>query len=103
MHADFLAAIQSKKKIGIRFNSQKDDDQTSRICAPMDFGPHARVPDKGNRYHVWNYRGTSGAHPMPIDPAEIISLDILEEDFDPAEFVKWQPKWHIKRDWGIYS
>jgi hypothetical protein len=99
----FTSAIHEKKKVEVRFDAHKYGDDIVRICAPMDYGPHARYKDGISRFHFWNYRGPNGAHTMPVEPAYIISIKKSEENFEPSEFVTWTPRWHIPRDWGVYS
>lgn len=103
MYEEFIDAIHNKKKIRVTFYSKKDETYVTRLCAPMDFGPHARFPDKGDRYHIWDYEGSSGPHQAPLDPEQIQSIDVLDEEFDPSEFVTWETNWFIPRDWGPYS
>lgn len=35
---------------------------------------------------------------------QIQEINVLEsESFDPADYIKWEPNWIFKRDWGVYS
>ena len=103
MLEEFIDAIHQKKKIIVTFFSKKDEVIVVRTCAPMDFGPHKRFPDKGDRYQVWDYDGSSGPHPAPLDPDQVQSIEVMDEEFDPSEFVTWDTDWIIQRDWGPYS
>jgi hypothetical protein len=103
---EFIQAIQSKKKVRISFNSIEDQRLIVRKCAPMDYGPSRRAQIKNDRYHLWNYEGDTKFHSLSINPERISKLEVLDETFDPAEFVTWnttQSKWFIPRDWGKYS
>lgn len=43
---------------------------------------------------------------MSLNPDQVIKIDLLDEIFDPAEFITWdvkKSKWFIERDWGKYS
>ena len=102
-HALFIQAIQDKKKISITFHSAKDGMDVTRIGAPMDFGPHARFKDKSYRYHVWDFSSPSGPHTEPLEASQIRSISLLADQFDPADFVTWTPKWHVPRNWGQLS
>ena len=102
-HALFIQAIQDKKKISITFHSAKDGMDVTRIGAPMDFGPHARFKDKSDRYHVWDFSSPSGPHTEPLEASQIRSISLLADQFDPADFVTWTPKWHVPRNWGQLS
>ena len=103
MEEEFINAIHSKNKISVTFYSQKDEGITTRTCAPMDIGPKARVNDGIDRYHMWNYTSPSGPHTVSLTPDQITNIQVLDEKFEPSEFVKWSPSWHISRDWGQFS
>ena len=109
MHADhdaFIAGIDECKKIALTFVSKEDGGGTLvRTCAPMDFGPSSRAKNKSNRYHSWDYDSDSpdGRHTLSLLPEQVISIKLLEEGFDPSEFVSWPPDWHYPRDWGTFS
>ncbi|WP_027360722.1 hypothetical protein [Desulforegula conservatrix] len=108
MHDKFIQAIHDKSKIDLHFFSKEDGSVIVRKCAPMDFGPSRKFKDGINRYHVWDYFPDSGKkpHPIPLEPNQIKTMNILEENFDPAEFITWSTKtspWHVQRDWGQFS
>ena len=103
MYQEFIEAIHQKKKIRVTYFSKKDNATISRLCAPMDYGPHKRFPDKGDRFHVWDYEGSAGPHPAPLDPEQVQRIEVLDDTFDPADFVTWETDWVIPRDWGQYS
>lgn len=69
----------------------------------MDIAPHKGFPDRGVYYHVWDYEGSKGPHTAPIKAELISRIDVTDQEFDPSEFVTWQPDWTIDRDWGDYS
>lgn len=103
MEQEFIAAIHNKKKLEITYYAQKHDAYVTRVCAPMDIGPHQRYPEKGDYYHVWDYDGSKGPHPAPLSKESIKSITVLDESFDPADFVTWNTNWTVSRDWGAYS
>ncbi len=104
MREKFLQAIDSKLKVNITFNS-KEKGQITRVCIPFDFGASQKVDaiDKTEKYHLWDLNSPDGPHNLPLNPDQVISIEVLNETFDPAEYVKWQPKWVYKRDWGMQS
>lgn len=105
MKDSFITAIKAKKKVIVTFNSNKKGTLV-RTCAPMDYGPSSRFKDGLERYHFWDYFPDDGKapHPLPLLHKNIQSLEVLEESFDPGEFVKWSPtSWHVPRDWGQHS
>jgi hypothetical protein len=108
MHNNFIQSIHDKKKIELHFFSKEDERVIVRKCAPMDFGPSKRFKDGINRYYVWDYFPDGGKkpHPIPLEPKQIKEIKVLEETFNPAEFVTWNLiayPWHVKRDWGQFS
>lgn len=103
MKEEFIAAIQSRHKIKLTFQSKEDGRPLTRTCAPMDYGPSRRAHDKSDRYHSWDYDSDTERHTLSLLPNQVIAIEVLGETFDPAEFVTWQTDWFIKRDWGAYS
>ncbi len=91
----FMQALQSKNKIKITFYSPVDRQTLVRICAPLDYGPGKGPNDRSDRFHVWADESVSGAHLLSLNPEQVRRLEILDEEFDPADFV-----WFLARDWG---
>jgi len=102
-HDIFISAIHGKNKLHVIFYSQKDGIQVARVSAPMDFGPKANDASQIDRYHFWDFTSPSGPHTESLEASQIQSISQLDETFDPADFVKWRPNWHIQRDWGRFS
>ena len=102
-HNNFLQAISVKKYVQVKFNSQ-GKGIIQRLCVPFDFGPWRRkINPNPDRYHFYDLDSPDGKHNLSILPEQIISIDVTEQSFDPAVYIKWNPNWFIKRDWGIYS
>ena len=102
----FIQAIHDKQKIKATFFSKKDQQETTRLCAPMDYGPSRRAKDKQDRYHVWDYEGSDRQHVTSLLPEQVFEINVTDESFNPEEFIDWDVKespWFIKRDWGIHS
>ena len=99
----FVGAIRSKKKTRLTFHSKEDGRVLTRVCAPMDYGPSTRAHDKSDRFHSWDYESDTKRHTLSLLPEQMISIEVLEESFDPTEFVTWETNWIVKRDWGQYS
>ncbi len=91
----FIQALHDKHKVKITFYSKADRQTLVRICAPLDYGPDPRSKDQSERFHVWADDSVSGAHLLSLTSDQIRRLDILDEEFDPGDFV-----WFIARDWG---
>ena len=109
MHSDHeihLAALHSRTRIRLCFFSKEDGHVLQRTCAPMDFGPSRRAKDQSDRYHFWDYDSDTARHVLSLLPVQIQSMTVLEESFDPAEFITWDVKsspWFLTRDWGLFS
>lgn len=102
----FLQAIRNKNKVRVKFCSKEDGGILERVCAPMDYGPSRRSSNKSDRYHLWDYESDKTQHVLSLLSAQIISIEVMDETFDPSEFIIWDTSvlhWFIKRDWGIYS
>lgn len=86
-HAQFLTAIQERKKVWLRFYSTADSSVLDRVCAPMEYSPGSEIQDGLNRYWLWDYSSTTGAHSLGLLPAQIVELRMLGDTFDPAQFM----------------
>jgi hypothetical protein len=103
---DFIAAIRAKKKVRVTFFSKEDRGTLVRKCAPTDYGPSRKAKAKNDRYHVWDYESDTTEHSLSLKRGQIQQIEILDESFEPSEFVTWnveQFPWFVPRDWGIYS
>ena len=101
----FINAIREKRKIFVTFFSKEDRRVIRRTCAPMDYGPSRIEKRDVDRYHMWDYDSDSRKHPLMLLPEQIKDMEVLNEHFEPSEFVQdhWKLNWKIKRDWGKYS
>ena len=84
-HAHFIEALKDKKKVRVKFNSKADGGVLERICAPLAYGPAGEFNDGLNRYWLWDYANNTGACALGLIPQQIIDLQILDEEFNPAE------------------
>jgi len=102
-HESFLHAITNKKVIELTFNSNEKGVITGK-CIPFDFGPSRRnLKINPDIYHFYDLNSPEGKHTLSILPEQVIKVNLLDEDFDPADYITWTPNWFIQRDWGIYS
>jgi hypothetical protein len=99
----FIEAIHEKKKVSVRFYSQADSGVLHRVCAPMDYGPEGEDKDGLNHYWLWDYANNTGFHLLSLVPRQIVDLQVLGEEFDPAHLDVRPPQWSILRDWGSQS
>lgn len=102
-HQEFINAIHDKKKLKIVFYSEEDNALLERICAPMDYAAGTRIKDGVPRYWVWDFNSDTKNHTLPLRDGRIKSIIVLEETFDPSDFITWLPKWAIARDWDKFS
>jgi len=100
----FAGAIQSKQVIEVTFVA-KNRQQVTRRCIPLDFAPSERDSRKAFKYHMWSLDSTPKHHIVSLTSEQIIQLKVLEEIFDPKNFISWTRKWGwtIGRDWGELS
>lgn len=103
MRENFIAAIHSKNKARVTFYSKEDGQNLTRVCAPMDYGPSRRAHNKDDRFHSWDFESDQKNHVLSLLPEQVVSIEVLEEKFDPADFVTWQPNWFVERNWGVHS
>lgn len=86
-HTQFIAAIQDKKKVCVRFYSKPDSGVLDRVCAPIEYGPGGETGNEFNRYWLWDYASTTDNHRLGLLPQQIVDLQVLGEVFDPSEFL----------------
>ena len=103
-HQAFIKAIEEKKLVKVRFNSF-EKGVIERVCVPFDFVPSSRARNQENKYQFYDLNSPNGEHNLPLFPFQIVSINILQEVFDPAVYITWNApyNWKIRREWGIYS
>jgi hypothetical protein len=99
-HKEFIEAIKEKKKVCLRFYSNADSGVIDLVCAPLDYGPGAGIPDGVNRYSLWDYTSNNGSHSLSLLSEQVLDLRVLGQAFDPAEFGVLASPWSVPRDWG---
>ena len=85
-HAQFLEALNEKRKVRVKFYSKPDSGVIDRVCAPMDYGLGGEPNDGLNRYWLWDYASDTGSYTLGLVPQQIVELHVLGEVFDPAQF-----------------
>src|SRR5713101_7767433 len=101
----FNAALTGTQKVSVTFYSKEDRSSRTFKCAPMDYGPGRHAHDGKDRYHLWNFEGDVRQHVLSLLPEQITDLRVLDERFEPADFITWSTKaspWFVARDWGRY-
>lgn len=100
---NFIKAIREKRVILITFSS-KEKGEITRRCIPFDFGPWRRnILPNPERYHLYDLDSPEGQHNLSVLPEQLSDIVILDENFDPSNYITWTTNWFIPRDWGIYS
>lgn len=98
-HERFLEAIREKRKVRVRLYSVADGGVVDRVCAPLDYGLDVARQDGLNRYWLWDYTQKVGSETLALLPNEILDLQMLGEDFDPASLRTGIDHWSVPRDW----
>jgi hypothetical protein len=74
-----------------------------RKCIPFDFGPSRGFRNRFQRYHFLVLGGPEGRHNLSVLPMQIVKIELTGLNFNPSKYIKWKPKWFLKRNWGVYS
>jgi hypothetical protein len=98
----FMKSIEEKLIVKLTFNSVEKGILT-RNCIPFDLGPSRRFRDKSQRYHFLVLNGPEGRHNLSVLPMQIVKIELTDLNFNPSKYIKWKPKWFLKRNWGVYS
>ncbi len=98
----FLDAIHKKLILVVTLNS-KEKGIITRRCIPFDFGPSRRAKDQSNRYHFYDLDSPDGRHTLSILPNQLLKLEFTGEQFNPRDYIDWEPQWFVPRDWGALS
>ena len=99
-HREFIGAITAKKMIRVRFHAGRNQGIIDRICAPLDYGPATKSPVVPNRYWIWDTsRADASARPLGLLQEQILSVNVLEQTFDPAAFGDVHRAWSVPRSW----
>jgi len=105
MHKDyqkFIEAIHQKKLVKAVVDTE-EKGIIERKCVPFDYAVSNRYKDDRERFHFFDLDSPDGQHNLSILPEKLKSLEILDELFDPADYVNWTPNWTISREWGAYG
>jgi len=103
LYQDFLKAINEKLLVRIVVNSPQKG-MMLRKCVPLDYdGPRQAYQDNLNQYHFYDLDCRDGERHLSVDSVQLVGVKLLDEHFDPAEYVSGTPNWKIPREWGVYS
>ena len=99
----FEEAIHDKKLVKVTFFASNDSVPRIRKCVPFDYSTSKKDKDRILKFQIYDLSSPDGPHNLSLDPDRIVNIEKLNETFEPANYVNWEPDWSIKRDWGIYS
>ncbi|MCH4891321.1 hypothetical protein EZV73_27370 [Acidaminobacter sp. JC074] len=97
-----VRAINNRVLVNLTFNSN-EKGIISRLCVPFDYGPSRRYRDCQDRFHFYDLDSPDGNHNLSILPNQVITISLTSRNFEPGDYVHWEPQWHVSRDWGRYS
>ena len=104
-HDIFVQAIKFRRKILLKYFSKKGTPLQARLCVPMDYSKSLGT-DTYDCYHFWDFKYGMTRFPLILFSNQITAMEVVEQFFDPKEFVTWDTKklgWFMKRDWGQVS
>ena len=99
----FLQAIHEKRYLSVDFIAKEDNLLRNRKCVPFDYGESRRYKDGKDRFHFLDLNSPDGKHNLSILPEQVKKVEILDESFEPKDYISWTPNWIVERDWGVYS
>lgn len=105
-HQIFIENINNKRKMNVKFHSNKTNQIENREIAPLDYGELSRSKNNKQYYFVWDFQWTNKPHPIPLSPEKIIHIETIDEIFDPYLFIDWDTNknpWKVKRNWWNLS
>lgn len=105
-HQVFLDALAAKQALKIRYYSRKEKREREQLCAPLDFGPLRGGDPNEEHYQLWDLQAQKKPQNRAVRPADMLSMELAGEAFDPASFITWAFKpgaWRVPRDWGSFS
>lgn len=108
-HSLFLQALATRRRLSIRFRQRRKGaphGEVVRVCAPLDFGPLRGAVSRAEVYQLWDLEAKRKPFNLVLAEADVVSMTLLEETFDPAAIITWAFKphaWHVPRDWAEFS
>lgn len=91
----FTRAIRSRTVLSVSYKTNQGILHTTDV-APLDYGPSRTAQDKTPRLHMWDIRKK---HVVSVFPDRVLTYRKLDETFNPADIVTWEPNWHVLRNW----
>jgi len=99
----FIEAIREKKIVEVTFFAKKDNLNRIRNCVPFDYAYGKRDKNPIKKYQLYDLDSPNGRHNLALEESQIINLVKLDRNFNPEDYISWEPNWEIDREWGVYS
>ncbi len=93
MHRDhpvFVRAIKDKRKVKLVFLSDAGGNKAEKLYSPMLYSPPIAGDETGDEsdcYYFWDFESGSGKYVLGFPSNKIVSMELTEQTFDPAEFI----------------
>lgn len=89
-HAVFVRAIKDNRKVKLVFLSDAGGNKAEKLCGPMLYSPSFagdETADESDCYYFWDFESGNGKHVLGFPSNKIVSMELTEQAFDPAEFI----------------
>jgi len=84
-HHSFVLAIREKRKVKLTFRRKSRGVRTETICGPIVYSPSVASEDAAC-YYFWDTRSCSDDSLLVLPPVQIVSMELVDEPFDPVAF-----------------
>ena len=106
----FLEAIAAKRRLAVRFSSSRKEGRgSSRAPARRSTSGRSGAqlpPVDHDQLWIPSSGSASRSNPSRSSRADIVSMTVLEETFEPRDIITWAFKpgaWRVPRDWAELS
>ena len=89
-HVVFVRAIKDKRKVKLVFLSDAGGNKAEKLYGPLLYSPPIagdETGDKSDCYYFWDSESRSGKRFLGFSSNKIVSMELTEQSFDPAEFI----------------
>ena len=89
-HAVFVRAIKDNRQVKLVFLSDAGRNKSEKLYGPMLYSPPIAGDETGGEsdcYYFWDFESGSGKHVLGFPSNTIVSMELTEQAFDPAEFI----------------
>jgi len=99
---EFYEAIKQKRLVEMKYLYK--GESITRTCVPFDYGMFRKRPYR-ECFHAKTIGVRGGDYTLHLEPSDVESIKMLEESFNPKDYVKWSSpyRWRLPRNWGEYS